>query len=291
MLRPMSYAAAPTLASAPDHIVDTLIAERAPRLVASPAWPVLRPLFDTALGYGAARALADTIAPLRGREALVHVSGALALRVKVEGLTRLPADGPVIVACNHPTGMADGVALFDALVPRRPDLCVLANADALRVAPGLADVIAPVEWAPGRRTAASLRRTLAAAGDVLAQGRALAVFPAGRLARRGASLKLVEQPWRGGALSLARRFGAAVAPLHIAGPSSTLFQVLHHVSTELRDITLFHELLNKRRRRFRLTLGPPIPASDLPRDLGVASAALRAYVTDVLPNHPDRPFV
>jgi putative hemolysin len=290
MLRPMSFAAAPTLACAPDHIVDTLVAERAPRLVASPAWPLLRPLFDAALGYGAARRLADAVAPLGGREAMAHVSAVLALRVSVRGLARLPSEGPVIIACNHPTGMADGVALFDALVRRRPDLCALANADALRVAPGLAEVIVPVDWAAARRTPASLRRTLAAAGAALAAGRALAIFPAGRLARRGADLRLVEPAWRSGALALARRFGASVVPAHLAGPSSTLFQLLHHVSTELRDITLFHEMLNKRGRDFRLTLGPAVSCGDLPRDLAVASAALRAYVTEVLPSHPDRPF-
>ena len=44
-----------------DHIVDVLIAERAPKLSASLAWPVLRPLLYALLDYGKARRMA----PLR----------------------------------------------------------------------------------------------------------------------------------------------------------------------------------------------------------------------------------
>ena len=40
------------------HIVDILIAERAPHLRASPLWPVLRPLLYRMLDYAKARAMA-----------------------------------------------------------------------------------------------------------------------------------------------------------------------------------------------------------------------------------------
>ena len=53
-----------SLARSRDHIVDVLIAERAPNLAASPAWPLLRPLLYSFLDYGKARRMADAIAPL-----------------------------------------------------------------------------------------------------------------------------------------------------------------------------------------------------------------------------------
>jgi putative hemolysin len=240
------------------------------------------------LGYGEARRLADAIAALSGPDVMAEASRRLQLRVAVRGLDRLPAEGPLILAGNHPTGIADGIALHDALSPVRPDLGLFANADALRVAPRLAEVVIPVEWT--RRTRAGARRLLAQTGQALAAGRALAIFPSGRLARRALAGPLIEQPWRPSALALARRFEVPVLPMHLAGPPSTLFHLLHPISTELRDITLFHELLNKRGRRFTLTLGHPVDPRDLGPDLGVASAAMRAYVTQVLPTHPDRPF-
>ena len=59
-----------SLARSRDHIVDVLIAERAPNLAASAAWPFLRPLLYSFLDYGKARRMADAIAPLPGRAAL-----------------------------------------------------------------------------------------------------------------------------------------------------------------------------------------------------------------------------
>ena len=97
------------------HIVDVLIAERAPRLTASLLWPVVRPALYGVLGYGAAVRMADAIQPLSGTETFDYVSDLLKLKVTTTNLDRLPATGRCIVVCNHPTGIADGVAVFDAI--------------------------------------------------------------------------------------------------------------------------------------------------------------------------------
>ena len=129
-----------------DHIIDVLIAERAPKLAAGLAWPLLRPLLYSFLDYGKARRMADAIAPLPGRAGLEHVSQLLNVKVSATGLERVPREGRLIVVCNHPTGIADGIAVYDALKAIRPDLCFYANSDAHRVSPGLAEVLIPVEW-------------------------------------------------------------------------------------------------------------------------------------------------
>ncbi len=94
-----------------DHIIDVLIAERAPKLAASLAWPVLRPVLYSFLDYGRARRLADAIAPLPRRAALDYVSRLLDVKVATAGLERVPREGRMIVVCNHPTGIADGIAV------------------------------------------------------------------------------------------------------------------------------------------------------------------------------------
>jgi putative hemolysin len=81
-----------------------------------------------------------------------------------------------------------------------------------------------------------------------------------------------------------------VVPLHLQGPWSGLFHLFDRVSQELRDITLFHEMLNKRGRRFRLIVGRPIPPSALDIDAGKATLAVKAYVEQTLPNDPDGAF-
>lgn len=275
---------------ATEHIIDVLIAERAPRLRASPFWPLLKPTLYRLLDYAKARALAEAVAPMGGREAMDHLSSLLRLRVDVRGLERAPARGPLVVVCNHPTGLADGVAVYDALRRRRPDIAFYANADAHRVAPRLDDVLFPVEWVEAKRTRERARLTLALTKAAFEAERALVIFPAGRLARRRKGGRLADLPWQSTPVSLARRYGAAIVPVHLSGPWPFLFHAFDGLSPELRDITLFHELLNKRGRAFRLTVGAPIPPQALEGDAGEVIARLKHYTERVLPEAPDQPF-
>ncbi len=274
-------------ARAGEHIVDVLIAERAPKLTASPAWPVLRPLLYSLLDYRKARRMADALAPMRGRAALAHASALLGLKVEASGLERVPAAGPLMVVANHPTGIADGVAVYDALQRVRPDLVFYANADAHRVCPGFDEVLIPVEWVEAKRTRARTRLTLTRTQAVLEAGRALVVFPAGRIARRGSDGRLRDPAWQASAVSVARKAGAPILPVHVAGPNSALFHLFHRVSQELRDITLFHELLNKRGRRYRIAVGALRDPAALSGDASEAIAALKRYVEDELPQEAD----
>lgn len=271
-----------------DHIVDTLIAERAPKLSSGPAWPILRPLLYRLLDYGKARAMAEAIGPMPGLQALEHVSDLLSVQVRATGLDRIPATGRLVIVSNHPTGIADGVAVYDALKPIRPDIVFYANSDAHRVSAGLSDVLIPVEWVEAKRTRERTRLTLQLTKEALEAERALMIFPAGRLARRQPGGGLSDPPWAPSAMSLARKYEAPVAPIHLTGPWSRLFHLFDGFSGELRDITLFHELLNKRGRSFTLTVGPLIPPEALDRP--ELTEAVKAYVERALPADPDRPF-
>lgn len=265
-----------------DHIVDELIAERAPKLAGSRAWPIVRPPLYRLLDYGKARRMADTIYPMSGQAALDYVSDLLALEVHAEGLERVPKSGPIITVSNHPTGIADGVAVYDALKTVRTDLIFYANADAHRVAPGFSDLLIPVELNAAKRSREATRATLLQTNRALEAGRALVTFPSGRLARRRAGV-LTDEPWQPTCVSLARKFEAPLVPIHVAGPWSFLFHLFDRFSGELRDITLFHELLNKRRQKFRLIVGEPIDPEAIPGEPAEAVKALKRHVEFGLP--------
>jgi putative hemolysin len=273
-----------------EHIVDVLIAERAPRLTASPLWPLVRPGLYSVLGYGKARRMADAIAPLSGQSALDHVSQLLDLKVSSLNLDRLPATGRCIVVANHPTGIADGIAVYDAIRKRRSDAIYFANADALRVSPRLGEVVIPVEWVVEKRTREKTRATLDAARAAFEAERCVVLFPAGRLARVGKDGQLTDPDWAPTAASLARKYDAPIVPIHVTGPTSTLFHLFDRFSQELRDVTLFHELLNKRKKPFRLNVGKPISPSRLDIDATRATYALKAFTERVLPTQPDADF-
>lgn len=275
---------------AADHIIDVLIAERAPRLAASGLWPLARPPLYALLGYAKAREMADEVVKRSGADALDYVSNLLDLKVEVSGLERIPPTGRMVIVCNHPTGIADGIAMYDAIKRRRPDAIFFANADAIRVSQRLGDVIIPVEWVEAKRTREKTRDTLMRARDAFEAERCVVVFPAGRLATRGRNGVLNDPPWAPSALSLARKYGAPVTPIHMQGPWSTLFHFFGGFSQELRDITLFHEMLNKHGKTFKLTVGQPIAPQALDPDATAATQALKAYVERALPAQPDLAF-
>lgn len=268
------------------HIIDTLIAERAPRLTSSPAWPLVRPALYRMLDYRKARRMAETIRRQGGRAALDHVSELLALKVEVAGLENLPAKGRCVLVCNHPTGIGDGVAVYDAIKGRRPDVVFYANADAHRVCRRFDEVLIPVEWVEEKRSRERMRVTLSMTREAMEAERALMIFPAGRLAVKDADGRLTDPPWMASAVSIARKYGAPIVPMHLTGPWSTLFHLFDKRWKELRDITLFHELLNKKGRRFSLIVGAPVGPEALPGDAGEATEALKRYVERQLPVDP-----
>jgi putative hemolysin len=286
----MTETPAPSPIRPEPHIVDVLIAERAPRLTRSLFWPVLRPLLYRLLNYRAAVDMADAVRPLSGAGALDYMSALMDLRVEVGSPDRIPATGRCIVVANHPTGIADGIAVFDAVRARRADAIFFANADALRVSPRLGEAVIPVEWVVAKRNREKTRATLAAAREAFEAERCVVLFPAGRLSRVAKNGSLTDPEWAQTAASLARKYDAPVVPIHVAGPDSTLFHLFDRVSEELRDITLFHELLNKKKAAFQLKVGKAIPPARLDIDAARATAGLKTFTERVLPEQPDADF-
>ena len=262
------------------HIVDTLIEERATRLMRHPLlWRTLLAALRPLLGYRSAVEMADTIAPMTGADVLRYLSASLTMDVRVRGARHVPRTGRAIVAPNHPTGIADGIAVFDALKDVRADITFFANRDAIRVSPGMADTIIPVEWIEAKRTYGRNRETLRATVEAFRGERLVVIFPSGRLARP--SLRgLRERPWQTTATNLARKFDAPVIPMHIAARNSWLFYCFWLIHEELRDITLFRELLNKRSKAYDISIGPAFVPEGNARE---ATEALCRLVTERMP--------
>ncbi len=265
------------------HIVDILIEERAQKLMRSPFWPAFRAVLYPLLKEPTARRMADAIGPLSGRAALDHVSEILAIDVGVSGLGHVPANGRIIIASVHPTGIADGVAMYDALKSKRPDLCFFANRDAIRVAPRLSEVVIPVEWVEAKRTRQRSRETLLEAKKAFTDERCVVLFPSGRLAYMDEEKKLVEREWLTSVAIFARKYECAIVPAHITARNSWLYYWFWKLNTELRDITLFNELLNKRGKRFEVLFGPAIAPDEIEGDPVAVTKALREHAAYEMP--------
>jgi len=254
---------------------DPLIAERAPwlfedRFYAIPARAVLMSM----LGYRRSLALAELYRDWPVERIMHHLAGLLARNVKVSGLENIPRQGPALIVSNHPTGIADGIILHSLIWPLRPDLFIYTNSDILRLLPQFDRLIVPVEWRLEKRSMAKTRATMALTKAALEAGRLGVIFPSGRLAKRR-GLHLHERPWMTSAAMLARRYSLPVIPLKIQARNSALFYLFDLIHPSLRDITLFHETLNKDRQPYRIAVGEPISAAALPASSEEGIAILR----------------
>jgi putative hemolysin len=273
--------------SAACRLVDEMIADRAPSLATSRWAPWYRRLIDRMIGYQGLVDLVDQCRRCRsGAELADLIVERTALVATSAGLQRTPVAGGCILIANHPTGIADGVALYGQIRPLRRDVSMLVFHDVLKVNPAAADVFIPVEWRPRLRDTTNLLQTMAGTLRAAAAGRVVVMFPSGRLAFWN-GLRLRERPWRSTFVTLALKYDVPVIPTHIAARNSWAFYALSQISTELRDIPSIREAQNKAGTHYRITFGRPIQPRDLDGDPDVTAVRLQRFVEDVLPKAPD----
>lgn len=255
--------------------IDPLIQERANWLFADRTHARLsRRALDRVLSYEETVALASEMRDWPSAQIMDRMGRRLARRVECTGLDHIPASGPALIVANHPTGIADGIVLHRLLSAKRPDAYFFANHDILRVLPQMEDMIAPVEWRREKRSHAKTRATMAYTRSAVDAGRLGVIFPSGRLAKRR-GLRLYERDWMSSPVTIARKFDLPVIPVRMEARNSALFYLFDAIHPSLRDITLFHETLNKHRQRYAVHIGAPIPASDLPAKSEEGIAMLR----------------
>lgn len=199
-------------------------------------------------------------------------------------LARVPAEGPLIVAANHPLGGVDGLVLGAALGRVRGDVRLLANRLLARV-PQLRDICFFVDPFDGPEATAQSLAGLRAAHLWVKQGGALVIFPAGEVAHhRTAAGDPIDSPWRATVGRLALSTGAHVVPAHIMGSNSGLFYAAGRLHPGFRTALLPRELLKMRGRCCSIRFGEPVFGSRAkPAGADAATREIRARVDDLAP--------
>ncbi|WP_308915223.1 1-acyl-sn-glycerol-3-phosphate acyltransferase [Jannaschia sp. LMIT008] len=264
--------------------LDPLIAERAPwlfrpTLTARAAWIVLGRMLAYERSVEIGTHYVDQDVPA----IMADLARRIARRVTFDGLDHVPASGPALIVANHPTGIADGIVLHDILTRLRPDPFYYANSDILRVLPQFADIVVPVEWRADRRSVSKTRETMQATRRALDARRLGVIFPAGRLAKRR-GLRLHERPWMASAAMIARKNALPVVPVHIRARNSAMFYAFDAFHPTLRDITLFHETLNKDVQPYHVIFGRPLDGGALPKNAEEGIEVLRDATLSLVPD-------
>ena len=211
----------------------------------------------------------------------------MGITVEVDGaLGDIPATGPVLFTANHPYGGIEGLILAAIFGRVRPDLRIMANY-LLGVMPELAPAFIAVNPFGGaqRQNVAGLRE----ARDHMAAGNALGIFPAGTVSHWHMGKGIVDPVWNPIIARMVKRCDATVVPVYFHGKNGLKFNLAGLVHPTLRTLMLPSELLNKRGKTIRLTVGAPVPPGTLEK-LDSAEAAteyLRMRCYDLKTTHKE----
>lgn len=179
-------------------------------------------------------------------------------------LAAWPKEGPLVVVCNHPFGVIDGIAAAAIVGRVRPDFKVLTNAVICK-AETLRAYLLPIDF---NETEEALQTNLHSRQEAIAhlkRGGCILIFPAGGVSTtpHWLSRTAIDSEWKTFTARLITSGKAPVAPLYFAGQNSHLFQLVSQVSLTLRLALLFHEVHNKIGSIIQAVPGDVLPYSSL----------------------------
>ena len=268
------------------HPIDEIMEERCPNLMKNKIiWSLIRPTVFKIFKYYDAKKIVNNISKKSGFECFSYLTNFLQSNHNVHNIENVPKSGPIILAGNHPTGLTDGIVMFDVLKERRPDYTLYANSDMIKIAKGFQDIIIPVDWNEKNKSSEKSRMILKLTKDTLTKNKALLVFPSSRLSKRKC-VHLYERPWVATIIKLSMKFNAPIIPFHMSGSNSLLFYVLEIFNTELKDISLFKELINKKNIKYNIKFGKPIEPFSIGHDFEKETKKIQNYVEFTLGRPP-----
>jgi putative hemolysin len=244
----------------------------------------VRAFFDRLFGFKRFNAIYRALPPCEPARFSPVFLEAMQLRLELggESLDTIPRTGPLIIIGNHPFGLIEGMALDAELLARRADVSVMVTYW-LAVIPEFAARGFFVDPRRRRRRRRVNSRGWRQAIEWLAAGRALLVFPAGRVARfQWRHMAVRDMPWSSHIARIARRMRAPVLPIYIHGRCSFGFQLVGAVAPKLQDFLLIREATAMRGRTLRATVGRLIQPDEILR------FATDAAATDFLRQETER---
>jgi len=188
----------------------------------------------------------------------------LTVSYDAEKLVTWPRTGPLVVVCNHPYGVLDGIVACHLVGKARADFKVLTNAVICKAEP-LRQYLLPIDFSETKAAMATNLKSRNAALAHLKDSGCILIFPAGGVSttQKWWQRRAIDSEWKTFTAKLIRSAKAPVAPLYFAGQNSRLFQLVSHISLTLRLALLFHEVHNKIGSTVHTALGDIIPYEDL----------------------------
>jgi putative hemolysin len=194
------------------------------------------------------------------------------IKVVIKNKELIPKDGPLIIAMNHPLGGMDAIALIAGLNDYRRDLNFIVN-DLLMNLTNISNLFVGVN--KHGKNDNSIRNQIK---NTFESENAICIFPAGLVSRKIDGV-VQDLAWKKTFMLYARSLDRTVVPIHIDGELSNFFYRLSNLRTavgikaNLEMLYLSNELFKQNNKTITFTVGKPIKAREIDKNINDQDAA------------------
>lgn len=184
-------------------------------------------------------------------------------------LGHIPSDRPVMFVANHPFGVVDGLILCNLAQQLRGDFRVVINS-LLCQDRSLAGHFYPIDFSGTRAAERRNVRAKQLAGNALAQGIPLVLFPSGMVstASHFGFGPVNDAPWTTFVAKLAIKHQPVIVPVYFHGQNTRAFHIASHIAEPLRMAMLMREALKLFNTPVKLVVGKPLLPHEYPLEDG-----------------------
>ncbi len=184
------------------------------------------------------------------------------ITINVRHIERIPKEGKIVLAMNHPLGGMDAMILVSALKNHRADLKFIVNDLLMNLEP-MKEMFLGVDKINKNRS--NVREQIK---ELFQSDEAVCIFPAGLVSRRQKK-EIKDLVWKKTFVTYSKEFDRTIVPIYIDGRLSKFFYGLSNlrgklgIKTNIEMLYLANELFKQRNRHFEFVVGEPIRATEL----------------------------
>ena len=179
----------------------------------------------------------------------------LNIKYTVNSLENIPSKGSVIIVCNHPFGLLDGLIVAAIIAKIRKDYKILINEEITQI-DLIEKYLLPIKFSGITGDIKQNIKSKKSAINLINDGGSLILFPSGEVATSKFIFdKPKERNWKPLVGSIIKKTECKIIPIHFKGKNSLLFQTVGFLSDQLRRILFIRELLNKKNNNYFLKVG------------------------------------
>ena len=175
-----------------------------------------------------------------------------------KGLENIPKQGGCIVACNHPLGGMDGIAVMHEIGKVRKDIKAMVN-DILMNLVNLRPLLIATNK-HGRNAVESVKII----DQIFASEECTIVFPAGLVSRKQSG-KIKDLEWKKSFITKAKQYKRNIIPVYVEARNShffynlALFRKKLGIKANIEMFFLVDEMYKLKGKPFHVTFGEPVP--------------------------------